>query len=164
MLFVPKIKNIKVKIYKNSIKLVGPLGEIIKKKSKNIKLLSQNNKIIFLKGYSNLNQVLLMRAMLNVVQGYYFTLLIQGVGYKMFILENKLRFRLGFSNDIIYNIPKNIKIFFLAPNKIIIFGNNLQKVAQTAAEIRLLKAPEPYKGKGIRYQNEIIKLKIGKPS
>lgn len=163
-MFVIKSTNIQIKIYQNSIKIIGPLGSIIKQKSKNLKLLVKNNKIIFLKGYNYFNHILLIKAILNISKGYYKTLLIQGVGYKMFIEKNKLIFKLGFSHNVIYNIPSNIKIFFIPSNKIIIYGNNLQKVAQTAAEIRFLKVPEPYKGKGIRYQNEIIKLKVGKPN
>lgn len=164
-MFVPKLKNININIYETSIKITGPLGQIVKQKSKNILILIKNNKIIFLKGLNNLNQILLFKAMLGVCKGYYTTLLIQGVGYKMFIHNNKqLLFKLGFCNDIYFDIPNNIKIYFIAPNKIIIYGKSLQEVAQTAANIRFLKPPEPYKGKGIRYYNEIIKLKVGKTS
>jgi large subunit ribosomal protein L6 len=85
-----------------------------------------------------------------------------GVGYKATVEENKLVLKIGYSHDVFYNIPENITINILKNNIIEIFGNDKIKVNQIAAEIRALKAPEPFKGKGIRYINEIINKKEGK--
>ena len=166
-MFIPVLDNIKIHIYKNSIKITGPLGQVVKKKSPNIKILQKDNKLYFLNQKAKKENIffanILLKLIFGISKGYYVTLLIQGVGYKMSIVEsNKLLFKLGFSNEIIFNLPENIKVFFSSPNKIIVYGNNLQKVSQVAAEIRSLRSPEPYKGKGISYQNEIIKRKIGK--
>jgi large subunit ribosomal protein L6 len=75
-----------------------------------------------------------------------------------------LVFKIGFSHPIIYNVPEDIKIKISTQKTLlmIIFGSNFQRITQVAAEIKALKPVEPYKGKGIRYFNEIIKIKEGK--
>ena len=89
-----------------------------------------------------------------------------GIGYKTFLLKFKqteiLHFRLGYSHNIYFKIPKKITIFCLKSTKIFIFGNSYDYICQIAAVIRALKIPEPYKGKGILYHNEKINLKEGK--
>ena len=100
--------------------------------------------------------------MLNLSKGCYKILIIEGVGYKMAVEKKKLIFKIGFSHDVIYNLPSDIDVFFKNPNFIIVYGTNFEKVSQIAAEIRSLKIPEPYKGKGIRYLNEHIIKKKGK--
>jgi large subunit ribosomal protein L6 len=89
-----------------------------------------------------------------------------GVGYKVFLENTKLIFKIGFSHNIIYNIPHDITIKISSQKllTLIIFGNDLQKVNQVAAEIRALKPAEPYKGKGIKYMHEIVRRKEGKKS
>ena len=102
----------------------------------------------------------------GVYKGYQVSLSIIGVGYKVAMENNTLIFKLGYSNDIKFNIPKNIKIK-ISNKKIlnlIVSGIDKQEVHQTAANIRKLKLPEPYKGKGIRYKDEVIKQKEGKKS
>ena len=116
-MFIPILDNVKIHIYRNSIKIIGPLGQIIKKKSKNIKLLQKNKKLYFINNnYKKENyffENILLKLMFGISKGYYVTLVIQGVGYKMSIVEsNKLLFKLGFSNEIIFNLNKNIKVFF----------------------------------------------------
>ena len=85
-----------------------------------------------------------------------------GVGYKAFLNKNLIQFRLGFSHPIFYKIPKKIEIKIVKSNSIFIFGNSIQSVTQLASIIKSYKKPEPYKGKGILYYNEKIKLKQGK--
>ena len=89
-----------------------------------------------------------------------------GVGYRAFPVENfekeLLLFRLGFSHSIFLKIPKNIDIFCLKLTKLFINGNSYQNVTLNSAQIRSNKFPEPYKGKGILYENEKIILKEGK--
>ena len=80
----------------------------------------------------------------------------------MAVDNKKLTFKIGFSHDVIYTLPEDIDVFFKNPNYIIVYGTNFEKVSQIAAEIRSLKVPEPYKGKGIRYINEYIIKKKGK--
>jgi large subunit ribosomal protein L6 len=87
-----------------------------------------------------------------------------GVGYKVFLDNQVLTLKLGFSHNTVYKIPPDIKVRILSQKLItlVIFGNDFQKVNQVASEIRALKPSEPYKGKGIKYFNEIVKRKEGK--
>ena len=86
-----------------------------------------------------------------------------GVGYKVFGLsKNVLHFKLGFSHSLYFNAPDSLTINCLQSTKIFISGNDLKTVSQTAAFIKNFKKPEPYKGKGILYSTEKIKLKEGK--
>jgi large subunit ribosomal protein L6 len=156
--------NIKIQILKNYIKIISPSGIFIKKKNTNLKFLIYKNKLFLLK--SDKKGIyffsLLSKYMLALSKGCYKTLIIEGVGYKMFIEKKQLIFKLGFSHQVIYNIPDDIEVFWKNPNFIIVYGTNFQKVSQICAEIRALKPPEPYKGKVIRYLNEIIIKKKGK--
>ena len=86
----------------------------------------------------------------------------QGVGYKAQAKGKILELSLGFSHDVKYSIPDGIEIKTPQPTHINIIGNDRQKVGQVAAEIRAYRPPEPYKGKGIRYQGENIIRKEGK--
>ena len=92
---------------------------------------------------------------------------LHGVGYRvtlneMFADQNLLTFKLGYSHLIYYKIPKNLDVFCFNRTKFSIFGNYYQDISQISAQIRSKKKPEPYKGKGILYDNEIITLKEGK--
>lgn len=108
----------------------------------------------------------LMRALLNnmvtgVSQGFSKKLEINGVGYRVAAQGTDLKFNLGFSHDVIYKLPTGVTAS-VEQNTITINGISRQQVGQVAAEIRALKKPEPYKGKGIRYEGERIVRKSGK--
>jgi large subunit ribosomal protein L6 len=89
-----------------------------------------------------------------------------GIGYKAFHIPDSndtlLQFRLGFSHSLFFKIPESIKITCLKSTKLFIYGNSYYDVTQVALKIRRKKIPEPYKGKGIKYENEKIMLKGGK--
>ena len=91
---------------------------------------------------------------------------IVGVGYKVFPIETKLgniiHLKLGYSHSLYFKIPDTVNVKSYKADKIFVSGNNLTQIAETAALIRSCKVPEPYKGKGILYSNEIIQLKEGK--
>jgi large subunit ribosomal protein L6 len=168
MLFLNVPKNIDIKIGKNWIKIIGPLGSIIKKKSKNIKIYyNKDENKLYLLNENKKNDFylsLINKLIWGLYKGYTVKLQVIGVGYKASLSEDKLILRLGYSHDVIYNIPKDVKVT-ISQQKIltlILFGTNLQRVKQVASEIRSLKSPEPYKGKGIRFFNEIIRQKEGK--
>jgi len=108
----------------------------------------------------------LMRALINnmvvgVTEGFSKKLEIHGVGFRVAMAGSALKMNLGFSHDVIYPIPEGIQIV-VEQNTIIVSGIKKQQVGQVAAEIRALKKPEPYKGKGIRYEGEHIIRKSGK--
>jgi large subunit ribosomal protein L6 len=108
----------------------------------------------------------LMRALLNnmvngVSQGFSKKLEINGVGYRVAAQGTDLKLNLGFSHDVIYKIPAGVTAS-IEQNTITVSGIDKQQVGQVAAEIRALKKPEPYKGKGIKYEGERIVRKSGK--
>jgi large subunit ribosomal protein L6 len=108
----------------------------------------------------------LMRALINnmvvgVTEGFSKKLEIQGVGFRVALAGNQLKMNLGFSHEVVYTLPEGITATVEGMN-ITISGIKKQQVGQVAAEIRALKKPEPYKGKGIRYEGEQIIRKSGK--
>ncbi len=108
----------------------------------------------------------LMRALVNnmvvgVSTGFSKKLEINGVGFRVMLQGADLKFNLGFSHDVIYKLPEGITAT-VEQNNITVTGISKQQVGQVAAEIRALKKPEPYKGKGIKYADEVIIRKSGK--
>jgi large subunit ribosomal protein L6 len=98
----------------------------------------------------------------GVSKGFSKTLEINGVGYRAQVQGKNLQLQLGFSHDVIYPIPAGVTIKCEKPTQITISGADRQRVGQVAAEIRAFRKPEPYKGKGIKYDNERILRKEGK--
>jgi len=98
----------------------------------------------------------------GVSKGFRKSLEIQGVGYRAAKAGNNLNLTLGYSHPVSYAPPAGIAISVEGTNKIHIDGIDKQQVGQVAAEIRKLRAPEPYKGKGVRYEGEVIRKKLGK--
>jgi len=105
---------------------------------------------------------LIKNEILGVSQGYLLHLDIVGIGYKVTINKQLLYFKLGFSHKIKYELPDNVRAFSTKANHLCLYSISWSMLKQTAAKIKALKNPEPYKGKGIRYRGEIINLKIGK--
>jgi large subunit ribosomal protein L6 len=107
------------------------------------------------------------RALVNnmitgVANGFTRNLEINGVGYRAAVQGNALNLQLGYSHDVNYPIPSDVKIACERPTAITITGADRQRVGQVAAEIRSFRPPEPYKGKGIKYADEVIRRKEGK--
>jgi large subunit ribosomal protein L6 len=98
----------------------------------------------------------------GVTKGFERRLEINGVGYRASVQGKNLQLALGYSHDISYPIPEGIKIETPRPTEIVISGIDRQRVGQVAAEIREYRPPEPYKGKGVKYSNEVIFRKEGK--
>ncbi len=98
----------------------------------------------------------------GVTTGFERKLEISGVGYRAQVQGSNLQLALGYSHDVVYPIPSDIQITCPKPTEITISGIDKQRVGQVAAEIREYRAPEPYKGKGIRYAGEFIVRKEGK--
>jgi large subunit ribosomal protein L6 len=107
------------------------------------------------------------RALVNnmvagVSKGFSVNLEINGVGYRAAVQGNTLNLQLGYSHDIAYPIPSDVKIACERPTAITVSGADRQRVGQVAAEIRAFRPPEPYKGKGVKYATEIVRRKEGK--
>jgi large subunit ribosomal protein L6 len=98
----------------------------------------------------------------GVTKGYEKKLEITGVGYRAAMAGKNLQLALGYSHDVVYQIPEGIQIVVPKPTEITITGTDSQRVGQVAAEIRAYRKPEPYKGKGVKYAGEFIFRKEGK--
>lgn len=98
----------------------------------------------------------------GVTKGYERKLEITGVGYRAALQGKTLQLQLGYAHDITYPIPEGVTVTVPKPTEIVISGIDAQKVGQVAAEIRAFRKPEPYKGKGVKYSDEIIFRKEGK--
>jgi large subunit ribosomal protein L6 len=108
-------------------------------------------------------RALLANAVQGVSAGFSRQLDIVGVGYRAEVKGGHVQFALGYSHPVIFDIPEGIKIEIEAKaNRVTVSGADRQQVGQVAAEIRRLRKPDPYKGKGIKYTNEVLRRKVGK--
>jgi large subunit ribosomal protein L6 len=163
-------KNIKISQSANIVKVQGPKGILSSKLPEGITLtigdgsmvVERKSEEILARSYHGLARTLIANMVNGVSTGFEKKLEISGVGYRAELSENSLKFILGFSSPVQYDIPKGIDIKVDKQVNIIVSGIDKQLVGRVAAEIRSLKKPEPYKGKGIKYANEYIKRKAGK--
>jgi large subunit ribosomal protein L6 len=107
-------------------------------------------------------RALLANAVLGVSEGFSRGLEISGVGYKAELRGNEVHFALGYSHPVVFKVPEGIKIEIDKANKIMVTGADRQLLGQVAAEIRRLRPPDPYKAKGIKFTDEVIRRKVGK--
>ena len=114
------------------------------------------------KALHGLYRTLINNMVVGVEEGFTKTLEVNGVGYRAAIESDVLQLQLGYSHDIKVGIPKELTVKCTKPTEIVITGADKQKVGQFAAEIRALRKPEPYKGKGVRYLGEYVRQKEGK--
>jgi large subunit ribosomal protein L6 len=165
-----EIKDITITQTSNFIKVKGKLGELEMKIHPNITVNVQKDEILVTRpDDSRENRALhgLTRALINnmvkgVTEGYTKSLDIVGVGYKAELKGDAILFNLGYSHPILFMAPTGIKLEVPIPTQVKISGSNKELVGMIAAKIRSFKKPEPYKGKGIKYSNEIIIRKAGK--
>ena len=109
-----------------------------------------------------LTRTLIANMVEGVSKGFRKSLEIQGVGYRAAKSGEKLNLTLGYSHPVVFEAPKGISLTVEGTNKIHVDGIDKQQVGQVAAEIRSLREPEPYKGKGVRYEGEVVRKKLGK--
>lgn len=153
----------------NEIVVAGPKGTLKQFTMPGVTVKQEENQVVVARVNDepkNRAKHGLMRALLNnmvqgVTQGFSKQLEIIGVGYRVNMQGADLKFNLGFSHDVIYKLPQGVSAT-VEQNKITVTGIDKQQVGQAAAEIRALKKPEPYKGKGIKYADERIIRKSGK--
>ncbi len=109
-----------------------------------------------------MSRTLVANLVAGVTEGFTKKLEITGVGYRAAVQGSNVQLQLGYSHDVTFPIPQGIQVVCPKPTEIVITGIDKQKVGQVAAEIRRFRAPEPYKGKGIKYAGEFILRKEGK--
>ncbi len=162
--------NVDVKIDGNNIVVKGPKGELAQTihKDMNIKI---EDKQLFVqrptdnrvhKSLHGLTRSLINNMIIGVTEGYQKTLELNGVGYRVQKQGKKLVLTVGYSHPVEVKEEDGIEFEVPAPNKIIVKGIDKQKVGAIAANIRSVRPPEPYKGKGIKYSDEVIRRKEGK--
>lgn len=138
-----------------------PVGVTVKLVAGEVQV-SANNDSRPVKALHGLVRSLIANMVIGVTTGYTKTLEIQGTGYRALPKGEALEFSLGYSHPILFTPPQGIKLALQENKYIVVTGADKYLVGQVAANIRKLRQPDPYKGKGIRYQGEVIKLKPGK--
>lgn len=155
----------------NVVHAKGPKGELTKAMHPDMILSMENGEITVAtpenqeKAYGplwGLTRSLVNNMVQGVHDGYSKTLILKGVGYRALVNGNKLTLNVGYSHPVEMEAPQGITIEAPETTKVVVSGADKELVGDVAADIRAVRLPEPYKGKGIRYENEHIKLKAGK--
>jgi len=163
-------QGVTCQLEEQEIKIKGKNGELSALLSKEVQVTYENNAIL-VRPRDDSKQARMLwgtwkNRIKNMVQGvnegFTVRLEINGVGYRAAVEGSTLKLQLGFSHDVLYPIPQGIQIKCEKPTAIAISGADRQRVGQVAAEIRAYRKPEPYKGKGVKYENEHIVRKEGK--
>jgi large subunit ribosomal protein L6 len=167
---IPLPKGVTVTVEGNVVKVKGPKGELQRTVHPELKIALENNELTVSrpsdetrhKALHGLTRTLVANMVEGTSTGFRKTLELVGVGYKAEARPYGLQLALGYSHPIEYKAPKGIKLTAPVPTQILIDGADKEMVGQVAAEIRSFRKPEPYKGKGIKYQGEQIRRKAGK--
>jgi large subunit ribosomal protein L6 len=163
-------KGVTVTVDQNTVRVKGPKGELTRRVAGGISVAVENDTIKVSrpsdeashKALHGLTRTLIANMVEGVTKGYQKQLEISGVGYKAEVRPFGLQLALGFSHPVQYKAPAGIKLTAPQPTQIFIDGADKEMVGQVAAELRQLRPPEPYKGKGIKYAGEQIRRKAGK--
>lgn len=167
---VPVPKGVTVTANGAAVSVKGPKGELKRTFHSAMTVKVEGDTVVVTrpsdeklhKSLHGLTRTLIANMVEGVTKGYSKTLEIAGVGFKAEPKAWGLQLALGFSHPVEYKAPAGIKLTAPTPTSVVIEGADKETVGQVAAEIRLLRPPEPYKGKGIKYANEVIRRKAGK--
>ena len=162
--------GVNIAIDPGRIMVNGPLGELTQQVPVRIKVERQDDQLVVTRptdrgddrALHGLTRSLIANMVEGVTKGFEKRLEIQGVGYRAAMRGTSLELNVGFSHAVVRKAPQGITFEVPAPNQVVIRGIDKQKVGQVAAEIRAVRPPEPYKGKGIRYEGEYVRRKVGK--
>ena len=162
--------KVTVTVNDNLVTVKGPKGELSRQINKEISVELKDGVITVTRpsddkthrSLHGLSRTLINNMIIGVTEGYSKSLEIQGVGYRAAKQGKKLTLSLGYSHPVEMEDPEGIEVTVDGQNLIIVKGIDKEKVGQYAAEIREKRAPEPYKGKGIKYVDEVIRRKVGK--
>ncbi|MDR0688684.1 MAG: 50S ribosomal protein L6 [Spirochaetaceae bacterium] len=163
-------QGVKVTFQDEVITVEGPKGKLTQRYHPVISftpegetiLVSRANEEKQTKAYHGLYRNLLNNMVVGVSSGFSRALIITGVGYRAEVQGNLLSMNLGYSNDVYVGIPEGISVVSEPNGRLVVSGIDKQRVGEFASQIRKLREPEPYKGKGIRYEDEKIRRKVGK--
>ncbi|MCH8227667.1 MAG: 50S ribosomal protein L6 [Proteobacteria bacterium] len=160
--------GVEVKLQGSQVNVKGPKGNLVLQLHATISL-EQEDKVINVKPATDSAipmagtfRSLVNNMVIGVTEGFEKKLKLVGIGYRAQVQGNKLTLALGFSHPIVYEAPEGIEIEAPSQTQVIIKGIDKQLVGQVSAEIRAFRPPEPYKGKGVRYLNELVRRKDAK--
>ena len=169
---VPVVAGVKVRVDDSVVSIEGPKGKLEFKHRPEVSVavaddgttvsVTRRNEERTSRELHGLTRAVINNMILGVKDGYEKRLEVVGVGYICSIQGKILQLRVGFANELKKAIPAGLEVTCPDQTHIVVKGCDKQKVGQFAAEVRSLRKPEPYKGKGIRYQGEVIKIKAGK--
>ena len=148
----------------------GPLGELSQSIPQRIAVEQKDGELVVTRptdrgedrALHGLARSLVANMVEGVTKGFQKVLEIQGVGYRAALRGTDLELNVGFSHPVVMKAPQGITFEVPAPNQVVVKGIDKQRVGQVAAEVRAVRPPEPYKGKGIRYEGEYVRRKVGK--
>ncbi|NLJ46378.1 MAG: 50S ribosomal protein L6 [Treponema sp.] len=164
-------QGVKVSVQNRTVTVEGPKGKLSQDFNDSVEVAVKDNIVEVTRkddqkpsrAFHGLYRNLVNNMVQGVSQGFSKALLINGVGYKAELQGNILVLSLGYSNDVVVGLPKGISATVeMNGQKIVVSGYDRQLVGKFASEIRSLRKPEPYKGKGIRYETETVRKKVGK--
>jgi large subunit ribosomal protein L6 len=167
---IPVPSGVDVRIDGQEVAVKGPKGELKHTVVRPIEIARDGDEIKVtrpnddgpIRALHGLTRSLINNMVVGVTQGYSKTLEIVGVGYRVQAKGSNLEFSLGYSHSITVEPPEGISFRVERPTQLVVEGIDKQKVGEVAANIRKLRKPDPYKGKGVRYQGEQIRRKVGK--
>ena len=162
--------GVSIAIEPERVTVNGPKGELWERIPRDITVAQEGEQVLVTRptdrgehrALHGLTRTLVANMVQGVTEGFEKRLEIQGVGYRASLKGSSIEFALGYSHSITVDPPSGIEFEVPAPTQIVVRGIDKQAVGQVAAEIRSLRPPEPYKGKGIRYQGEVVLRKVGK--
>jgi len=167
---IPVPAGVDITINGQTVKVKGPKGELSHTLAEPITVERQENELLVkrpnderkAKELHGLTRTLVANMVVGVTEGYRKTLEISGTGYRVTAKGKDLEFALGFSHPVLVPAPEGITFTVERPTLFHVAGIDKQQVGEVAANIRKIRPPEPYKGKGVRYQGEVIRRKAGK--
>jgi large subunit ribosomal protein L6 len=167
---IPVLDGVKVAVDGRKVNVEGPKGKLAYEHRREVAVKVDGKQVVVsrtsderqARAYHGLTRALLNNMILGVKNGYEKKLEIIGVGYQAAIKGKSVNLRVGLANELVREIPAGLTVTCPDATHIVIQGCDKQAVGQFAAELRSLRKPEPYKGKGVRYQGEYVKIKPGK--
>jgi large subunit ribosomal protein L6 len=167
---IPVPAGVEVTISGSDVTVKGPKGTLSHSVVEPITISRSEDELVVVrpdderdsKARHGLTRTLVANMVIGVTQGYSKTLEIVGTGYRVQARGSNLEFALGFSHPVTVTPPEGISFAVEAPTRFVVSGIDKQQVGETAANIRKIRKPEPYKGKGVRYQGEVVRRKAGK--
>jgi len=167
---IPLPETVTVAIEPEVVRVTGPRGELQERVSRELDIEQADGELLVKRptdrgehrALHGLTRSLIANMVQGVTEGFEKRLEIQGVGYRANLKGRDIELAVGYSHPVTIKAPEGIEFEVPAPTQIVVRGNSKQVVGETAARIRKVRPPEPYKGKGIRYRDEYVARKVGK--